>query len=148
MNGLPVLALAIFVGAPQPKDAPKSPDPPTLVGDWVCTGITDGGRVNTTDVEAPIEIEFTADGKIRFTKKGKAEPDGTYTADPKTDPPAMDLTLEPGGGLLRGIYKVEGGTLTVCCEDVDRGTRPERFAAPAGTKLMLLAFTRIVPKKE
>jgi uncharacterized protein (TIGR03067 family) len=148
MNGLPVLALAIFVAAPQPKDPPKSPDPPALVGAWVCTGITDGGRVNTTDVEARIEIEFTADWKIRINKKGMAEPGGTYTADPKTDPPAMDLTLEPGGGLLRGIYMVEGDTLTVCCEDVDRGTRPKRFAAPPGTKLLLLTFTRFAPKKE
>ena len=140
--------MAIFAGAPQPKDPPKTSDPPPLVGAWVCTGITDGGRVNTADVEARIEIEFTADGNIRFAKKGKAEPDGTYTADPEADPAAVDLTLEPGGGLLRGIYKVEGDILTVCCEDDDRGTRPKRFAAPAGTKLLLLTFTRIASKKE
>jgi uncharacterized protein (TIGR03067 family) len=131
-----------------PKDPPKTPDPPALVGAWVCTRITDGGRANTADVEAGIEIEFTADGKIRFAKKGKAEPDGTYTVDPKTDPSAVDLILEPGGGLLRGIYEVEGDALTVCCADVDRGTRPTRFAAPAGTKLMLLTFNQIPTKKE
>lgn len=140
--------MAIFVGAPQSKDPPKTPEPPALVGAWVCIRITVGGRAITADVEARIEIEFTADGKIRFAKKGKAEPNGTYMADPKADPAAVDLTLEPGGDLLRGFYKVEGDTLTVCCEDVNRGTRPTRFAAPAGTKLMLLNFTRIPVKKE
>lgn len=140
--------MALFVGAPMPKGPPKRPDPPALVGAWECTGITDSGRVNTADVEARIEIEFTADGKIRLTKRGKLEPDGTYAADPKAEPATMDFTLEPGGGLLRGIYKVDGDTLTICCEDADRGRRPTRFAAPAGTKLMLLTFTRIAPKKE
>lgn len=62
--------MAAFVGAPMPKDAPGKPEPPAVVGFWVCTGITDGGRANTADVEARIEIEFSADGKIRFAKKG------------------------------------------------------------------------------
>jgi uncharacterized protein (TIGR03067 family) len=148
MNGFPALALALSVGAPVLKDPPKKPEPLALVGSWVCTGIVDGGRTNSADVEARIEMEFTADGKIRLTKGGEAEPDGTYTADPKADPATLDFSLEPGGGVLRGIFRADGDTLTICCEDADQGKRPARFAAPAGTKLMLLTFAKIAPKKE
>ena len=147
MNWLPVLGLALTAGAPLPKEDPKKADAPPLVGSWLCDGITDGGRASDPALEALV-LEFTQDGKIRVTKHGKPEPEGRFTADLKANPPALDFTLEPDGGLIRGIYLVDRDRLTLCFADEANGKRPTTFAAPAGTTLMLVTFRRVEAKKE
>jgi len=147
MTWLPILGVAVAVGAPALKDAPKKADSPGLVGAWACTSVTADNRPLTESVKAGIGLEFTSDGKLRTSKGGKPESEGTYTADPTRDPAAVDFTVEPDGGLIRGIYEVGKETLTLCFEDVAEATRPATFSA-AGATRVVVTFRRVPAKKE
>jgi uncharacterized protein (TIGR03067 family) len=99
-------------------------------------------------VAADLEMEFTADGKVRIRDGGKPEIDGTYTAYPKKSPAEVDFTQGPAADTFRAIYKVDGTTLSLCFEDGPKGTRPAAFRSDRGTKVVLLTFRRVETKKE
>jgi uncharacterized protein (TIGR03067 family) len=90
-------------------------------------------------------LVFAADGKMTEVR-GPAGPrgEGTYTTDPKAGPPAIDFIRPPEQKRppLRGIYQVDGDTLTVCLPDDPAGERPKKFEAPAKSKALLLTFKR------
>jgi uncharacterized protein (TIGR03067 family) len=143
MNAL-LIGLVIALGAPAPKEAPEK-EPASLLGEWVGESGLKGGK---PDKPPPgTTITFAADGKVilKEGRAGKAE-EATYKADPKKDPPEIDLfppVTEKESPLL-GIYKIEGDTLTICL--AKDGERPKTFASPAGSKVMLITCKRA--KKE
>jgi uncharacterized protein (TIGR03067 family) len=137
-----VLGLAVVVAAPAAKEPPKK-DPPGLVGKWTLeSGTFAGMPLPKTD---GMTITFTADGKYDTRAAGAdAVVSGTYTHDPKKDPPELDV-VEPAGpaaGMTSpSIYKVEGDTLTICTSI--KGDRPRTFDAPAGSMRALLVLKRV-----
>jgi len=137
-----VLGLALAIAAPAPKEAPKK-DQPTVVGTWLPETIVVGGAPEK--LEAGMTFTLTGDGKC-MVKEGKNEPDEmSYSMDPKKDPGHLDLR-EPGmqGELMKGIYKLDGDTLTLCLSM--KGDRPTAFASPAGSMVILVTLKRM--KKE
>ena len=139
-----LVGLAIAVGAPTKKDPPAK-DPPTLVGEWLGESGVRGGKPENPPPGT--SLTFTADGKVMFKEGGDAKPEeGSYKSDPKKTPGEIDITPPdaPKGEMLRGIYKIEGDTLTMCFSL--RGERPTEFASPPGTEVMLITCKRA--KKE
>jgi uncharacterized protein (TIGR03067 family) len=64
--------------------------------------------------------------------------------DAKGKPAPLDLKIAAGPDLdkvVKGIWKLEGGTLTVCIAEPDR-ERPKAFAAKEGTGHTLLVFKK------
>jgi uncharacterized protein (TIGR03067 family) len=148
MNTFVALGLAIVVGAPGQKDAPKDKVPP-LVGEWACTKLV-GGGMELTELDglqvSRMRFEFTADGKARV-KQGDEFFEGTYTTNAKKDPAELDLSMAANGKdkTAELIYKVEKDTLVICM--TKSGTeRPTKFESPAGTRVMLITFTRVEKK--
>jgi uncharacterized protein (TIGR03067 family) len=93
-----------------------------------------------------VTMTFTADGKflLREGRREKAE-EGTYTADPKKDPAEIDLMSPPESGrpVVRGIFKIDGDTLTLCSADgPGAANRPNKFESPQGSRTMLMTFNR------
>lgn len=139
-------ALALAVGAPGPKEPPKKDTNP-LLGEWV------GEKAETGGMALPVpaggmRMEFKPDGKVVMTDGGKPPEEGTYTADAKKDPHAIDLMAPAAGGKIMtmlGIYKVDGDTLTLCLAAA--GERPTKFESAAGQATLLLTFKR-AKKKE
>ena len=145
---LTAVGLALLVGTPAPKEAPKKADVPSIVGEWECSSFMGGGRAATPNELSQIAIvmEFTADGKFR-SQEGKARHTGKYTINASKDPAELDYAA---GGIAKGnhgIYKVDKDTLTICVAE-GGGVRPTKFESPAGTRIMLLTFTRVEKKKE
>jgi uncharacterized protein (TIGR03067 family) len=123
--------------APRPKDPPPA-DP--LVGEWLVEKTVRGGRDSTPPPGS--KITFTADGRalIRDGKRMKDEPN-TFTADPRKDPPEVDIRPAVGADAgLRGIFKVDGDVLVVCV--TPEGDRPKRFESPDGSEVRLLTLRR------
>ena len=138
-----LLALAIAVAAPGTKNPPKK-DPPALVGEWAGESGVEKGRALA--LPPGTGWVFTADGKSVLTLGGGAgSTEATYKADATKAPAELDLSDGPKGKPLRGIFKVEGDTLTVCLVEGD-ADRPTAFESAAGSKAILLTLKRVKKK--
>jgi uncharacterized protein (TIGR03067 family) len=136
---VPVTALA----APALKDRPAK-EPPSVLGEWLRVGHIQAGKDAGRDSE-PHHQTFTADGVWEYTYGGRVgNPVAkTYVADPKQNPPAIDI--RGGGQSWKGIYKVEADTLTLCL--VSGGLdRPKTFESSVEQPTTIWVFKRVPPK--
>jgi uncharacterized protein (TIGR03067 family) len=136
-----LLALALTVAAPGPKDPPKK-EADLLLGKWVGVKSELGGQPEPQPAGGVI-VEFTTDGKMVSQEGANAPEESGYTTDPKKDPAEIDITVPAfDKKVIRmvGIFKVEGDTLTMCLV-VDR-KRPTKFETAAGELTALLTFKR------
>lgn len=84
--------------------------------------------------------------ELSIKEKG-APGKSSFRVDPGKSPKEIDLFSLEGaqkGKTMEGIYKLEGGTLTVCVRDVaaaDKG-RPEKFYTEADAGLGLIVLKR------
>jgi uncharacterized protein (TIGR03067 family) len=140
-----LIVAAIALGAPAPKDPPKKM--PSVVGVWEMESLISAGTPRRLAAQ-PMRYEFTADSKW-FTYRGERKtPERTYSTNPKADPPTIDLNYDPSEQdppMGRGIYKVEGDTLTVCLVR-NKEPRPTTFESTRETATILYVFKRVTPK--
>jgi uncharacterized protein (TIGR03067 family) len=136
-----VLGLALVVGAPALKPSAKAPAPPSLVGEWAFAAVIEGGEPEPSPPGQ--SLTFLADGTFVAQEDGQCQETGTYTTDPKADLPALDLVEHAAGGTLRGVWKVQGDTLTLCVTRDPKGGRPSAFASPVGSDWVLVALKRV-----
>ena len=142
-----LLALAVAVSAPAPKETPKATAP--LVGEWVVEKVVAAGA----DVSPPPaaagawRFAFGADGQVAVTDGRDKPAAGAYTADLKADPPRVDILPAPGSGDAPqyGVYKVDGDTLTLALANKE-ADRPAKFESPAGSQVILMVFKRAKKK--
>jgi len=129
-----LLAIALTVGAPGPKDAKT--DPPKIEGNWVAESYVLGGK----DEGREKGVVFTfADGQLSRGSKVEV----SYVLNPKADPPQIDLTSVRGKDApIPGIYKIDGDTLVLCFPKGGSADRPTKFESPAGSRIVLFTFKR------
>jgi uncharacterized protein (TIGR03067 family) len=143
-------ALALAVGAPVPKDPPKSA--PSVVGEWVAERSTFAGSDRPLPRE-PVRYVFAPDGTWALYRGDRKLPgEGrTYAAGPGESPPAIDLFYDEVDAdrdpparrqVVRGIYKVDGDTLTLCLATAG-GDRPKTFESAAGLPSTRWVFKRV-----
>ena len=129
--------------APGPKDPPKK-DAPAIAGEWAGEGAVERGR--PVDLPPGTAWTFTADGKSVLTLGGGLGwTEATYKADTTKAPAELDVSDGPKGKPVRGIFKVEGNTLTVCLVEGD-ADRPSTFESPPGSKAILITLKRVKKK--
>jgi uncharacterized protein (TIGR03067 family) len=140
---LTLLVTVFVVGAPGLKDPPKKVQ--SVVGVWVAESYTYAGKPRPVGPR-PIRYEFTADGKWHtFRGERKTTTERTYFTNPKAEPPHIDLNYDPAeqeAPIGRGIFKVEGDTLTLCFVR-NNGTRPTTFESSADPPTLLYVFKRV-----
>jgi uncharacterized protein (TIGR03067 family) len=139
---LPAAALA--PAAPALKDRP--PKEPPIIGEWFRVGHTEAGKPVPTDRENHRQV-FRADGAWEYSYGG-GQPNGgmRFVTDPKQSPPTVDIQINAAGmAHYRGIYKVEGETLTLCLVTGDR-ERPRAFESSPDRPTTIWVFTRVKSK--
>ena len=139
----PVLVvLALAVGAPGPKPAAKDPVPPSLVGEWTVESWVLDGQPEPC---AGRTLTFVKAGAFVAQENGEHQGAGSYKCDPKTDPAEVDMAEDGMEGPYKGIWKVDGDTLTLCVRGDPKGARPTAFAAPPGSECILVTLKRARP---
>jgi RNA polymerase sigma factor (sigma-70 family) len=148
------LAVALLIGAAcvlaYPTLAPetlKKTDAENIQGDWKVhsfihdgrePGGAEGDRFKTATVKITAdEITATVGGEDRVS---------TYTIDPKARPKTMDITHKRAGGgeeLSRGLYKLEGDTLTFCANRKPGADRPTDFDSKEGSDIIVMVLKRV-----
>jgi uncharacterized protein (TIGR03067 family) len=138
-----LLIAAFALGAPCLKDPPKKT--PSVVGVWVAESYTYAGKPRAVGPR-PIRYEFTAEGKWHtYRGERRATTDRIYFINLKTDPPSIDLNYDPAEQdppMGRGIFKVEGDTMTLCFIR-NKSARPTSFESTTDPPAMLYVFKRV-----
>lgn len=115
------------------KDDPSAKDREAMQGDWACDAFTrDGTRLEDDDAQAYFR---TVKGNTYTVSRYRNKiGEGTFTLDATKSPPWIDLTPKGPKQLvvIRGIYKLEKGILTICYAPPGKD-RPTTFDAREGS---------------
>jgi uncharacterized protein (TIGR03067 family) len=121
-----------------------------LQGSWTVVSVVKYGQ----PVKEAVGAKFTFDGDKLFMwgkpdLPGKNTPAYRVRLDSTTKPKQFDAFLHKGDMVeLRGIYKIDGDQLTICCEDVSPDPkdklpdRPKEYVSPECTGIILFVFKR------
>ena len=140
------LALGLATGWGAAAPALKGRPAASVRGAWVAERAVLGGA-DVTRAVGPFRYTFGADGAWVYAPPADPPADGRYEypAHPGAGPAAIDLVADAGGPgqrTLRGIYKVEGETLTLCYPTDPAAARPNQFESRAGTEVYLVTLRR------
>jgi uncharacterized protein (TIGR03067 family) len=140
--------IAVLLTAPvllAPKDS-EDAERKKFQGLWLVAAQEVGGK--KVEAKKLAGLKMTVAGDKMTTRDGTEVLDeSTFRLGPGARPRTIDLTLTAGphrGKSVRGIYKLEGDTLTVCVGEPN-GARPKALVTKVGSGHMLLVFQR--PKK-
>lgn len=145
-----VLALALALGASgeQKKEDAAKADLKAMQGDWAGDSFTrDGMAFPDDDAQALFRgVKGDRYTMHRFRKKVGS---GKFTLDATKTPREIDIQVDAPQGkkvpVIKGIYKMEKGKLTMCYGPPG-GKRPAKFEAPEKSGLTLVTWVR--EKKE
>jgi uncharacterized protein (TIGR03067 family) len=131
-----VPGLLITDDLPKPEDVKKEVE--KFQGSWKFVKLERDGE-DLTNQLGDVEMEVKGE---EYTAPNIA---AKFKLDPSKTPKAIDLSYTEGpaaGHTLKGIYKLDGDTLTICRALAEEDKRPTEFAAPAGSGKMLFHFKR------
>jgi uncharacterized protein (TIGR03067 family) len=118
-------------------------DPGELQGKWTAVRAEQDGREAADIVGHVLLIE---NGKFRIQEKGVTIYEGTLGLDESARPWAIDFkhtNSSSQGKTWRGIYRIDGDTLTVCDNaGAVQKARPMNFETRTDSGLVLVVFKR------
>jgi len=135
------LLLALALGAPAPKAEAKPPaDEHPLIGEWAVESEVSSGKP-IANVGKRARVILTSD---RWKIKIEGETESCLSVNPKKDPPTIDVWVPSQAddelSTCRGIYKLEGDTLTFCYSHKER---PTKFESPPKSGIYLMTLKRV-----
>jgi uncharacterized protein (TIGR03067 family) len=121
-------------------------------GTWLVTSIEKGGKKLPGDLLEKFRqtLEFRGE-KYKVTVLDKVQEEGTFKTDPKKNPKTIDLMITSGRDkdkTQRGIYRLEGDTLTVSMSQPGAEERPGAFSTEEGSTFAVIVLKRQKEKKE
>ena len=129
----PLIAVVLLIGADAPaQDAKKEVE--KLQGDWTLVTVEIKGKVVPAKDATNVRKVTIKGDQWTITGDGGGKGTGsTLKIDPSKDPKTLDLIFKRGEKevIRRGIYKLEGDTLTVCSANPD-AERPKDFKSTEG----------------
>lgn len=135
-----LVVVGLLMGADKPEDAAKK-DLEALQGDWKVEKAVRGGKDAPAEVAAKLKLTF-AGNKLSVDEGSARDEQATLTLDPSKTPAAVDFQpTRPGKDVIKGIYKLDGDSLTLCW--AKEGDRPTEFASKEGSETVLFELKRV-----
>jgi uncharacterized protein (TIGR03067 family) len=137
-----IVALAVLAAAdPTPRDGSAAVR--EFEGTWQLVSAVTDGKPTPADVVSKIRVVIK-DGKHSVFFNGQAVVKQIpFKVDTARTPWTATDTL-PDGNQIKGIYKLDGDTLTSCVAEPGKA-RPTEFASKAGSGHTLRIFKRAKP---
>ena len=120
-------------------DDKSKKDEEAILGTWTVVSFEEGGKKPPDDATKDMKVKFTADGKMTVMR-GEQEQEFMYRLDPSQKIKEFNGTNAQGKS-AEGIYKIEDDKLTVCFSRAG-GARPNEFASPESTTIVLMVLTK------
>jgi uncharacterized protein (TIGR03067 family) len=141
-NATLLLASIGFLGV----DDAKKNDADAIKGKWVAVSINFRGA----DVPAALarSFKFDFDGKKYVNSEGERSEEGGYTIDTSKSPRTIDFDIKTGmdqGKKQLGIYKIDGGKLTIAAAMAGSTERPKSFEPEAGSQVLIVVLEKEKP---
>jgi uncharacterized protein (TIGR03067 family) len=140
-TALACVAIGLLFSQPK-KDEVKDPSL-DLQGGWKMVLLFVNGEEVPADQAQSGEL-VVLDDEYR-PKLGATVETSTFKLDATKKPKAIDFTYTSGfskGKTIKGIYKIDGDDLTICRGLGPEKDRPDEFAAPVGSELLLVVWKR------
>jgi uncharacterized protein (TIGR03067 family) len=144
-----IVAVGWLAGADGPKNERAAKDIEALQGNWTMISLEINGEDVSKEQVQSAKLVVKGDRYAPvFDDRIYSE---TFTVDPDKSPKAIDFTYTDGprkGETVKGIYKLEGDTYTMCRAIKAEDERPKTFATGRDSGLALVVWKRSKPSKE
>jgi uncharacterized protein (TIGR03067 family) len=138
-----MVAVGLLLGAGQREQTERKDPAEELHGGWSMVLLRVSGE--ETPAEETKGGELVVLNDVYRSKLGATAEASTFRIDATHSPKEIDFTFTSGfskGKTIKGIYKIEGNDLTICRGLSPETLRPEQFAAPVGSDLVLVVWKR------
>lgn len=124
------------------KDAARA-EVKNLEGTWQLVSAVKDGKTTPEDIVKKIRVVIKGGKHSVHFGDEVAVKEIPFAVDPTRNPKTTVDTL-PGGKEIKGIYKLEGNTLTSCVAEAGKD-RPSEFVSRPGSGHTLRVFKRVQP---
>jgi uncharacterized protein (TIGR03067 family) len=127
-------------------DDAKKDDADAIKGKWVAVSLKFNGSDLPDDVVKTFKFDF--DGKKYLNAAMGQSEEGGYTIDSSKAPKTIDFDIKTGndqGKKQLGIYKLDGGKLTLVAAIAGSTARPKSFEAGADAPVLVVVLEREKP---
>lgn len=139
-----VIPLALFVGVcAGAGDTVASAEMKKLEGTWQLVSAVKDGKQTPEEVVKKIRVVIKGGMHTVYFGDEAVAKDIPFSVDPATNPKSTVDKL-PDGKEIKGIYKLDGDTLTSCVAEAGK-ERPSEFDSKPGSGHTLRVFKRVKP---
>jgi uncharacterized protein (TIGR03067 family) len=141
-NATLLLAAIGFLGV----DDAKKDDADAIKGKWVAVTVKFRGMDAPDDLVKSFKFDF--DGKKYLNTATNQSEEGEYTIDSSKTPRTIDFDIKTGNDQGRkqlGIYKLDGGKLTIVAAIAGASERPKSFEPEADAQVLFIVLEKEKP---